>query len=134
MHTTIEKIERFNIPLIGVSAFIGWQTGYIHVPSLILGGIAMQVNFWLLKKVTRSALSPAASDAGGKSRALIWFVLKAIFFLVLLSALFYGYPVHGESFVIGVSLLLLACVIIGLSVPKGDMSKIEQTHSSTEKH
>lgn len=125
MYTTIEKIERFNIPLIGVSAFIGWLTGYIHVPSMILGGVVMQANFWLLKKVVRSALSPSTSEAGGKSRAVIWFVLKGLFFLVLLSALFVRYPVHGESFAFGVSLLLLACVIIGVSVPKSDLSETE---------
>ena len=139
MHTTIEKIERLNIPLVAISALIGWLTGYIHVPSLILGGIVMQANFWLLKKVVRSALSPSASEASGKSRAVIWFVLKGLFFLVLLSALFIRYPVHGQSFAVGVSLLLLACVIIGLSVSKNeiqetDIQEIKQTHPSVEKH
>ena len=94
----------------------------------------MQVNFWLLKKVVRSALSSSASEAGGKSRAAIWFVLKGLCFLVLLSALFIRYPVHGESFAVGVSLLLLACVIVGLSVSKSDVPEIKQTHYGTEKH
>ena len=94
----------------------------------------MQANFWLLKKVVRSALSPSPNGADGKSRAIIWFMAKGLFFLVLLSALFIRYPVHGQSFAVGVSLLLLACVIVGLSVSKSDMQEIEQTHYSTEKH
>ena len=101
MRTTIEKIERLNIPLVGISALIGWLTGYIHAPSLIAGGVVMQANFWLLKKVVRTALSSSAGTAGGKSRAAIWFLAKGLFFLVLLSSLFIRYPVHGESFAVG---------------------------------
>ena len=77
MQTTIEKIEQLNILLIGLGAGISWATEYVHVPSLIVGGVVMQVNFWLLKKVVRTALSPSAHDVGGKSRAPIWFVAKA---------------------------------------------------------
>ena len=134
MQTTIEKIEQLNILLIGLGAGIRWATEYVHVPSLIVGGVVMQVNFWLLKKVVRTALSPSAHDVGGKSRAPIWFVAKGLFFLALLSALFIRYPVHGQSFAIGVSLLLLACMIVGLSVSKNDMQEIEQTHGSVENH
>ncbi len=134
MQTTIEKIERLNILLIGLGAGISWATEYVHVPSLIVGGVVMQVNFWLLKKVVRTALSPSAHDGGGKSRAPIWFVAKGLLFLALLSALFIRYPIHGQSFAIGVSLLLLACMIVGLSVSKNDMQEIEQTHGSVENH
>jgi hypothetical protein len=139
MHTTIEKIERLSILLVGLGAAIGWATGYVHVPSLIVGGIVMQANFWLLKKVVRTALSPSANGADGRSRTVIWFLAKGLFFLVLLSSLFIRYPVHGQSFAVGVSLLLLACVIVGLSVSKTeiqetDIQEIKQTHLSAEKH
>ena len=133
MHTTIEKIERLNILLVGVSALIGWLTGYVHVPSLIVGGVEMQANFWLLKKVVRTALSPSANEVGGKSRAVIWFLAKGLFFLVLLSSLFIRYPVHAGSFAVGVSLLLLACMIGGLSVPKTEIQEIKQTQYNTQK-
>ena len=117
-HTTLEKIERLNIVLLGLSAGFGWLLGYGHVFSLILGGIVMQGNFWLLKKLVRHALSPASQSWAGKSRAGLWFVAKSVFFLGVLSVLLARYPVHGQSFAAGVSLLLLACVIVGLSEPK----------------
>lgn len=115
MDTTIEKIERLNLALVGVGALAGWGTGWVHVPSFLLGGGIMQTNFWLLKKVVRSVLARPESRGGGKARAALWFSAKGSFFLLLLSALFVRYPVQAGSFVCGVSLLLLACVIVSLS-------------------
>ena len=92
----------------------------------------MQANFWLLKKVVRSALSSSANGWGGKSRAAIWFAAKGLFFLVLLSALFIRYPVHGESFAVGVSLLLVSCVIVGLSEQKTHIRSIEKVEEALE--
>lgn len=92
----------------------------------------MQVNFWLLKKVVRTALSSAANGWGRKSRAAVWFVAKGLFFLVLLSALFIRYPVRGESFAVGVSLLLVSCVIVGLSEQKTHIRPIEQVEEALE--
>jgi len=42
-------------------------------------------------------------------------VAKKAIFLLLLSALFIRYPIQPVSFVLGVSLLLLTCVIVTLS-------------------
>ena len=117
-HTTIEKIEWLNLLLVGLCAGLGWLAGYGHIFSLILGGVVMQGNFWLLKKLVRSALSSSPKGWAGKSPAALWFVAKSVFFLVLLSTLLLRYPVHGQSFTVGVSLLLLACVIVGLSEPE----------------
>jgi hypothetical protein len=113
--TTIEKIERLNLVLIGVGTLVGWLTTLVHVPSFLLGGIIMQVNFWLLKKVVRTALTPPQAGSSGKARAALWFSVKGLFFLLLLSALFIRYPIQAESFIVGVSLLLLTCVIVTLS-------------------
>lgn len=115
MNTTIEKIERVNLILLGVGALVGWGTALIHVPSFLLGGGVMQVNFWLLKKVVRAVLVPPAVGSRGKMRAAVWFAAKGLLFLLLLSALFIRYPVQAGSFACGVSLLLLACVIVSLS-------------------
>ena len=115
MDTTIEKIERLNLVLIGIGALVGWGTGLVHVPSFLLGGGIMQVNFWLLKKVVRTVLTPAGTGSSGKARAALWFSLKGLLFLLLLSALFIRYPVRAGSFTLGVSLLLLACVIVSLT-------------------
>jgi hypothetical protein len=114
---TIEKIERLNLALLGAGALIGWALDWVHVPSFLLGGGVMQVNFWLLKKVVRSVLTPRPGWASGKRRATLWFSGKGLLFLLLLSALFVRYPVQAGSFACGVSLLLLACVIVSLSRP-----------------
>jgi len=113
---TIEKIERLNLALIGVGMLAGWGTGWLHVPSFLLGGGIMQLNFWLLKKVVRTVLVPPTDKwISGKARAALWFSAKGVLFLLLLSALFVRYPVQAGSFACGVSLLLLACVIVTLS-------------------
>lgn len=117
----IEKIERLNLVLVGAGALIGWGLGFVHVPSLLLGGGIMHANFWLLKKIVRAVLH-AEEGSGGKTWAILWFSAKGVLFLLLLSALFTRYPVHAESFACGVSLLLLACVIVSLSGSSTAMS------------
>jgi hypothetical protein len=121
---TIEKIERLNLVLVGVGALAGWSTGVVHVPSFLLGGGIMQANFWLLKKTVRVVLSPSREGGSGKARAAIWFLAKGAIFLLLLSALFIRYPVQPGSFALGVSLLLLTCVIVTLSGPRTDSREV----------
>ena len=115
MDTTIEKIERLNLALIGAGTLAGWGSGWVHVPSFLLGGGIMQVNFWLLKKVVRTVLAPAEAGSSSKARAAMWFSAKGLLFLLLLSGLFIRYHIQAGSFIVGVSLLLLACVIVSLS-------------------
>ena len=55
--TTIEKIERLNLVLVGLGAGLSWLLEYGHGLSLLLGGAVMHGNFWLLKKLVRSLLS-----------------------------------------------------------------------------
>ncbi len=94
------------------------------MPSFLLGGGVMQVNFWLLKKAVRSALAsvdaqgPWNSNLSRKIRVALWLAAKAGLYVLLLSAVFVRYPIDAKSFVVGVPLLLIACMIIGLSRPK----------------
>lgn len=117
MTKTIERIEVLNLALVGIGAVIGWITGIIHVPSFVLGGGVMQANFWLLKKVVRASLAPV--DSRSKIHAALWLTVKGGFYVFLLSAVFIRYPIDAKSFVAGVPLLLIACMIIGLSKSKG---------------
>lgn len=118
MTTTIEKIERLNLTLLGVGAVLAWVTGWLHAPSLLLGGGVMQLNFWLLKRIVRALLtSSAAQERRGKRRALFVFIGKIVLSLLLLSGLFYRYPVQPWSFLVGVSLLLVTCMIVTLLEP-----------------
>ena len=120
MKKTAEKIERLSLVLLGAGALVGGVTGIVHVPSFLLGGGVMQANFWLLKKLVRSTLSSSQAQRGTKIRAVLWFSAKGIFFLVLLSAVFFRYPIQAKSFAAGVPLLLLACVIVSLAESKKD--------------
>jgi hypothetical protein len=111
---TIAKIERLNLILLGAGALAGVVIEGMHVPSFLLGGGIMHVNFWLLKKIVQVVFARSQAGMGGKVRAALWFSAKGVLFLLLSSALFIRYPVHAESFTVGVSLLLLACVIVSL--------------------
>ncbi len=84
----------------------------------------MQASFWLLKKAVRSALAsvdaqgPLKSNMNRKIRVVLWLAAKAGLYVLLVSAVFVRYPIDAKSFVAGVPLLLIACMIIGLSRPK----------------
>lgn len=75
----------------------------------------MQLNFWLLKKIVRMLVVPAAvQDRRGRRRAVVIFLGKILLFLTLLSGLFFQYPVQTLGFLAGVSLLLITCMIVTL--------------------
>lgn len=75
----------------------------------------MQLNFWLLKKIVRMLVVPSTvQDKRGRRRAMMIFSGKVLLFLALLSGLFFQYPVQAWSFLGGVSLLLVTCMIVTL--------------------
>ena len=114
----IAAIEALNVVLVGAGAGLGWLSGLVHVPSFILGGAVMHVNFWLLKRVVRSLFAnstdSAATGGGQRLRTAAWLAAKLGFFFLLLSAVIVRYPVEAKSFAAGVPLLLIACVITSL--------------------
>ena len=114
----IATIEALNVVLVGAGAGLGWLSGLVHVPSFILGGAVMHVNFWLLKHVVRSLFANSADSASVRSRPRLrtaaWLSAKLGFFFLLLSAVIVRYPVEAKSFAAGVPLLLIACVITSL--------------------
>jgi len=88
--------------------------------SLLLGGIVMGVNFWLLRLVT-NVLRPSVLEAGKPGRvalAIAALTLKFALFLGLLGLLFWRVPIDGLSFAVGVTLLLVACL---LEVARGEL-------------
>jgi hypothetical protein len=89
--------------------------GWLHFSSFLFGGAVMQLNFWLLKKIVRTLVVPAAvPQKRGTLRALIVFFGKILLSLFLLSGLFLRYPIQIWSFMAGVSLLLVTCMIVTL--------------------
>src|SRR5215813_8490355 len=112
----IEKIERLNLILLGMGTALVGVTGWLHAPSFILGGGVMQLNFWLLKRIVRTFVVPSSlQEKRGTLRALVVLLGKVLLSLALLGGLFFRYPVQAWSFLAGVSLLLVTCMIVTLS-------------------
>ncbi|MGE0823256.1 MAG: hypothetical protein AB7G75_24565 [Candidatus Binatia bacterium] len=104
-----------NILLLGVGAILGWSFSLLHVPSFLIGGVVMQANFWLLKKIVGILLRQFSGTNSGSGFGVLWILAKGVLFLLLLSALFLRYPIQPVSFTVGVSLLLVTCMIVTLS-------------------
>ncbi len=112
----IEKIERINLILVGICTVLVGVTGWLHAPSFLLGGGVMQLNFWLLKRIVRALVVPSVLVEKRRAfRTLAVFVGKVLLSLLLLGGLFLRYPVDAWSFLAGVSLLLVTCMIVTLS-------------------
>ena len=77
----------------------------------------MQLNFWLLERIVRALLVPLSlpQPSKGKTGTMILFLGKGLLFLLLLGGLFLRYPIQPLSFLCGVSLLMLTCMIVTLS-------------------
>jgi len=101
--------------LLGIGALIGLRLELLHAPSFLIGGLIMQANFWLWKKIARLLLFRAQIGDREKRWAILWVLVKGLLFLFLLSALFLHYPIQPGSFLLGVSLLLVTCMIVTLS-------------------
>jgi hypothetical protein len=80
--------------------------------GLLLGGLFMGVNFFLLSYGVRLALSPLAGQ-GRVRMGVCLLTLKMILLLGLISFLFVGVPLDALSFAAGVSSLLVAVVLQG---------------------
>ena len=113
--TTIKKIERLNLLLLGVGTFAGWSLSLFHALSFLAGGLVMQANFWLWKRIVGFLLFQAQTGSGEKRWAIFWVSVKGLLFLFLLGVLFIRYPIQPGSFLVGVSLLLVTCMIVTLS-------------------
>lgn len=111
---TIAKIEQLNLALIGVGTLLGWGLNLVHVPSFLVGGLIMQINFWLLKKIVSLLLFRTGEGQHKRRGATFLVIAKGMIFLLLLSALFIRYPIEPLSFMAGVSLLVVTCVIVSL--------------------
>jgi hypothetical protein len=128
--TIITKIERLNLLLLGVGALVGWSLDMLHAASFLAGGLVMQANFWLWKRIAGVLLFQAQRGTGDARWAIFWVLLKGILFLLLISALFLRYPIRAGSFLLGVSLLLVTCMIVTLT---GTGTRITSTVPNQQK-
>ena len=115
MDRTIEKIERLHLLLLIPGVMLVGVTGWLHAPSFLAGGAVMQLNFWLLKRLVRSLIIPTGlQNKKGRRRAAVLFCGKVLLSLLLISGLAWRYPMQAWSFMAGVSLLLVTCMIVTL--------------------
>ena len=113
MAVDLTRISKVHVGLLGATGGMAYATHWLEPGSLLLGGAVMGVNFLLLRVLT-SVLRPGVLDPGKRGRAALAvgaFVLKFALFLGLLAAMFWRLPVEGISFAVGVTLLLVACVM-----------------------
>jgi len=113
MGVDLARIKRLHVALMGAAAAVAYMTGWADASSVLLGGAVMGLNFYLLQLIA-GLLRPDVLDAAKRGRAAVAvaaFVLKFSLFLGLLVAVFWRVPVEGLSFAVGVTLLLVACVI-----------------------
>ncbi len=118
----LNRILKIHVSFLAGAVAVAVATRWMDVASLLLGGAVMGLNLWLLRIIAR-ALGAAAADPqrqGEVGWALGAILLKFGLFIGLIAALFWRLPVEGMSFAVGVTLLLVACVVEAVNAaPKG---------------
>src|SRR5262245_44253433 len=113
MGIDLRRIGRLHVGLLAAISAAAYATRWIDLGSVLLGGAVMGLNFWLLYVISKY-LRPDAEEPGKRARtamAVGAFTLKFGLFIGLLAALFWRLPIEGLSFAVGVTALLVACVI-----------------------
>jgi|SRR5262245_30151824 len=107
---TIARIEIWHgILLCALLAVLG-QARWLDAKALIVGGVFMGINFFLLSYGVAWVLTPLASK--GRIKAGIGLlILKIVLFLGLLTTIFFRFDLDALSFALGFSTLILAIVV-----------------------
>jgi hypothetical protein len=107
---TILRIELWHgVLLLMLLATLG-STTVIEPKALLLGGLFMGVNFFLLSYGVAWTLTPLASKGRIKAGVSL-LALKLVIFLGLLSLIFFRLEIDALSFALGFSPLLAAIVV-----------------------
>ena len=109
----LTRIAKIHVALVAGGCAVAYATRWMEPASLLLGGAVMGANLWLLRVIGR-AMAASAADTGGQGRlalALGAMILKFGLFLGLIAILFWRLPIEARSFTVGVTLLLVACVL-----------------------
>ncbi|MEX0827765.1 MAG: hypothetical protein WD005_02325 [Haliea sp.] len=107
---TILRIELWHGLLLLILVLAFRRTKFIDPQALLLGGVFMGLNFFLLGFGILWVLAPLAGK--GKVRAGVsLLILKMIIFLASLIILFLHYEIDGLSFALGFSTLIMAIFV-----------------------
>ena len=111
---TILRIELWHgLLLLAAVATLG-QSKFIDVKALLIGGVFMGLNFFLLGFGILWVLAPLAGKARVRAGVSL-LLLKIIIFLGLLTLLFFRFEIDGLSFALGFSTLILAVLVEGVA-------------------
>jgi len=106
----IIRIECWHAVLLAAMLLAFWRTTFIDPTALIAGGVFMGVNFFLLSFGIAWVLTPLASK--GRIKVGIGLLaLKIVFFLALLTTVFFRFHLDAISFALGFSTLIIAIVV-----------------------
>ena len=106
----IIRIECWHAVLLAAMLLAFWRTTVIDPTALIAGGVFMGVNFFLLSFGIAWVLTPLASK-GRIKVGIGLLVLKIVFFLALLTTVFFRFHLDAISFALGFSTLIVAIVV-----------------------
>lgn len=118
MAIDLSRITAIHLALLAIAAAACMALGRGQVAGIVLGGAVMALNVWLLKWVTGVLVAGGKDGEGSGKRglAVFGFVLHFGMFLGLAAALFWRLPIDAPSFAVGVTILLIACVIEAVRV------------------
>jgi len=106
----IIRIECWHAVLLAAMLLAFWRTTFIDPTALIAGGVFMGINFFLLSFGIAWVLTPLASK--GRIKVGIGLLaLKIVFFLALLTTVFFRFHLDAISFALGFSTLIIAIVV-----------------------
>lgn len=120
MAVDLTRVGKIHVALLAVAVAMALATRWLHAGSVLLGGVVMGLDLWLLR-IIAGLLGVAAADPSRQGRsglALGAVLLKFGLLLGLIAALLSYLPVDGVSFVVGITLLLVACVVEAVNAGK----------------
>lgn len=106
----ILRIELWHGLLLALLAITLSSAQWGDTGSMLVGGVFMGVNFWLLSQGVALVLTPLGS-LGRVKVGVALLVVKIILFLGLLTALFFRFTLDAISFSLGVTMLILAILL-----------------------
>ena len=121
MAVDLRRVAKIHVAALAVACGAAYATAWADPGSVLVGGAVMGANLWLLKLIA-AALAPSPTDepsAGRTVLAVLALLLKFGLFLGLLAMLFVRLPIDLVGFAIGVTCLLVACVIAALAGEHG---------------
>jgi len=109
----ILRIELWHTLMLLVLLVTLGRTGVVEPQALLIGGLFMGVNFFLLSYGVAWTLTPLASNGRIKTGFFL-LILKVLIFLGVLTTIFFRFEIDALSFAAGFSPLLVAMLVEAL--------------------